>query len=113
MPGNDGHVWAIRFVEAPAKHVRAKIAKPIAAALTSEIFQQSEETPWRWSKDWLVVGADEQAGAPDEASEERVAALASIEKALRAVHAIAPIAEVLALDFETPSGSEWDAWSRT
>ncbi len=111
-PGADIHAWALRFEKTPARGQRPAIARPLVEALTRGIFLQREEAPWRWSKEWLIVTADEHAGAPDVASEARMEALASVEQALTAVHAIAPLAEVLFGAYQTPSGSPWDHWSR-
>ncbi|MFO0682077.1 MAG: hypothetical protein U0234_08500 [Sandaracinus sp.] len=111
-PGTEGHWWALRFEEAPPRAQRPDIARVLVEALTRGIFLQREDAPWRWSKDWMIVTADELPNAPDLASEARVDALTSVENALKAVHALAPLAEVLFDAYSTPSGSPWDAWSR-
>lgn len=111
-PGGEGHVWALRFERAPPRAQRTVIARLLADALTRGIFVQRDDAPWRWSKDWLIVTADELPNAPDLASEARIDALTSVESALKAVHALAPLAEVLFDTYSTASGSPWDAWSR-
>jgi len=80
--------------------------------LSQGILRQSEREPWLWDGDWLIAGAVDVEGAPDMGSPERHAALESLESALRAVHARARVAVVVTPELASPTGTDWDAWSR-
>ncbi len=110
--GSDGAYWVVRFEAAPKATDRVALAKALLPALSGAMHVQDPDMPWRWEGAQLVMCAAERGGAPDEASEEAFAAIEAIDRALVAVHAKWPIAEVFAMSGESASGSEWDRWSR-
>lgn len=111
-PGSDGHVWGIQFAKAPTTELRAEIAALLVPSLSQGILRQSDREPWLWDGDWLIASAVDVEGAPDMGSPERHVALESLESALRAVHARAKVAVVVTPELTSPTGTDWDAWSR-
>lgn len=110
--GSDGFYWIVRFDKAPKAGERVAITETLLPALSGKVYTQDPDKPWRWEDSRLVMCAFEHPKAPDEVSVARFKAMEALDRALRAVHAKWPIAEVFALGGESPTGSEWDTWSR-
>lgn len=110
--GSDGFYWVVRLAKAPRKKDRVEIARTLLPALTSKVYVQRESWPWRWDEERLVICADEHPKAPAVTSTARMRAKQALDKALVAMHETWPIAEVFALAGESPTGSDWDTWSR-
>jgi len=110
--GSDGFYWVVRFAKVPSVKDRVEIASMLRPTLSNKVYVQRDDWPWRWDAERLVICADEHAKAPAVASTARVRAKQALDNALVEVHAKWPIAEVFALAGESPTGSEWDTWSR-
>jgi hypothetical protein len=97
---NDGHAYEICFAQAPTEKERAKIVAAFKKSLRSSAATMSKE-PWLWSSRFaLAFTGEKSAGEID-------AFFDAMDTAVRAVHALAPIEQVV---FVGTRGAPTHAW---
>lgn len=103
---NMGHAYELRFASPPRAKARAAIAQAFETALADGPVRTSgAEMPWLWAGHWALFCVGE--GAPRDAD----AFFDAMERALRAIHAVAPLAEVVFMGVRERGDGPWDRWS--
>ena len=100
---NMGHAFELRFESPPAATVKAAIAAVVATADQGVLDGPDAFT---WSGSWALFHVGEQ---PEVV---RAAWSAEIERLLLAIHAVAPLAEVVRGNARYGGTSAWDAWTK-
>ena len=98
------HCWEIRFLAAPDGQTRRAIARLVARRSRGARFSPGR---WGWCGVWALALVDEAPGA--ERDYRRF--FAELAALFEAVHAIAPIAELVHGNSTAKGGGAWDAWS--
>lgn len=110
---NDGHVYDVTFANAPDAPTRATIATTWEGALKKSGASTSEQ-PWRWSN----RSARLQVGEAKRGKKAPGLAFAAVRDAMQAIHAVAPIEQVVFRnsrweeDWRAWGKSAWDKWSK-
>jgi predicted DNA-binding WGR domain protein len=99
-----GFIYAFRFVTAPGADTRLAIAEAWEKSARKTTVD-TEGDNWRWSGNWGLASLDAKGSDWDRF-------YAQLESCLRAVHAVAPLAEVIDCAATTLSDSdEWTSWT--
>lgn len=105
---NMGHAYELRFATPPDAKARLAIAKAFEAALAEGPVRTSDKSdPWRWAGHWALFLVGERGPAPRDDD----AFFDAMERALRAIHEVAPLAEAVFMGVRERGTSEWDRWS--
>lgn len=103
---NMGHAYELRFCDPPKPKARIAIAKAFEQALKDTPVQTGDNTnPWLWAGHWALFYVGERAPRDEDAFFD------AIEKAVRAIHAVAPLGEVVFGGVRERGTSAWDQWS--
>ncbi len=102
---NAGHFWEIRFVRAGNDEELRAVATAWADALAGSPVATVD---WHFAGPWALARCGEDAPSGDDHHRRFFAA---VEKAMRAVHAVLPIAEVVFGNGRGAGVGPWDAWS--
>lgn len=97
-PGGE-HFFRLRFEQPPAPEQRTELATTLAATRLD-----AARGPWLWAGPWALFAVGEE-DDPDLFFDD-------VEDLLLRLHDIAPLSEVVYVDAETPSDSEWEGWTR-
>ena len=98
------HSWEIRFQEVPDEATRETLARTVARCSHGALFYLSG---WFWADEWAGVDT----GPQNLAEPDLDAFFAQHEEMFRAIHGVAPLAEVVHLNSTRRGTSDWDAWS--
>jgi hypothetical protein len=101
---NLGHLYELQFVTAPSATARRAIAAAFeAAAFASPVDVDAD--PWRWSGAWVVLFVGERAAGDARGT------FAAMGELCKAIHAVAPLAQVVFHGARERGTTGWDAWS--
>ncbi|MBN9163843.1 MAG: hypothetical protein J0I07_22940 [Myxococcales bacterium] len=110
-PGsNMGHEYRLRFREAPDAATRETIAKAVAQPW--ELIDDGYGCTWRWSGPFVQITLGERQ------VDEIDGFFIEVADMMKAIHAVAPLDEVVALNAQrlsstTPEDEAWERWSLT
>ena len=105
---NMGHEYRLRFREVPDSDTRAKLAEVVARPWA--VIDHGEGSSWLWSGPFVQLNIGElDHGGFD-------AFFAEVVDMMKAIHAVAPLDEVVALNAQslsdgTKEENEWERWS--
>lgn len=88
---NEGHAYEIRFAAPPSEAVRQQLAQCYESALEDGAAVPSDE-PWLWSGPWALLVVGERGDGDGDPARD---AFAAMEQLFVALHAVAPIDEVI------------------
>lgn len=101
---NLGHLYELQFVKAPSAATRRSIAEAFeAAAFASPVDVDAD--PWRWSGAWVALFVGERSAGDARGTFEAMGELC------KAIHAVAPLAQVVFHGARERGTDGWDAWS--
>ncbi|MCC7541910.1 MAG: hypothetical protein IT379_37165 [Deltaproteobacteria bacterium] len=104
---NTGHGYEVRFQTPPDKQTRLAIAAAFEGALRDGPVRTSDaDQPWLWAGHWALFNVGETR-SPKGAD----AFFDAMEKAFRAIHEVAPLAEVVFMGVRERGTGDWDRWS--
>jgi predicted DNA-binding WGR domain protein len=115
---NCGHAYKIKFISAPDTATRARAHEAFAKRADGTQVDTSCG-PWKWEDAWalVIVGEQHVTADSDERDDEESGTdwgefFSDVARAFEAVHAVAPIAEVVSLNARATSKSdEWEEWT--
>ena len=102
------HQYEIRFESPPTAKNRLALAHAFERAMIEHSpTTETDGESWLWADHWAMfqVGWSEKGAQADRTQ-------AAVVEALRAVHAIAPLAEAVVLTARRPGRCKWTEWSR-
>jgi len=107
---NAGHAWEVRFESAPGAATRVELARAWAGAVHNSPVATAA---WVSAGDWALirVGEDEPEDCEDLPGHYK-AFFDGVEAGLRALHAVAPLVEVVFGNGTGGGTGAWESWSR-